>query len=188
MAHPHQEILQAISDYLQSGLEMVKELGPDLAAVRVKLTGTLTTNQNFVHGLMGQSRAAMDAGIAPTNDIHKPPTHQFGVKLIYPDANKPLRPGVSNPDSMEKTKFLAEVNDWYANFTSLQDEKIFNKSTIPGGLLVLQGVAKKAGFENFEETEIGLQWIAGVKKAIEAKEMAQRLLDDAELTLKKKTK
>ena len=168
MAHPHQEILQAISDYLQSGLEMVKELGPDLAAVRVKLTGTLTTNQNFVHGLMGQSRSAMDAGITPTN--------------------KPLRPGVSNPDSMEKTKFLAEVNDWYANFTSLQDEKIFNKSTIPGGLLVLQGVAKKAGFENFEETEIGLQWIAGVKKAIEAKEMAQRLLDDAELTLKKKTK
>ena len=93
----------------------------------------------------------------------KPITNFMGEKI---EIAKPINPADLQPTNPEKEKFIEKVNKLYTQFTTLAPEGILNGYTIPEDVLVLRGVAKRAGVENFEERPLTSQFIEDIALAI----------------------
>lgn len=180
MAHKFQDELEAISDYYEGGKRLAAQLDqPELAAVRMKLLKFSKEGQLFIQSLLGNAREPH-----PSEVLHiQPLTHIFGVEIK--PTNKPVTAGDTNPTNSEKEKFIAEVDDYYKNFPKLAIEKLFNKSTIPGGDIIIRAVAKKAGFgnvagfENYDTMPIDELYLNALKLAVEKKHSEQTELQES---------
>lgn len=64
---------------------------------------------------------------------------------------------------------VAKVDRLYAEFDTIAPEGILNAYTIPEEQLVLRGVAKRAGVEDYEDAEINVYFIEKIAKAIKQK-------------------
>lgn len=182
--HKYAEELQQLSDFLQSGIELTRAINaPEMAAVKLRLTQSFKTNQNFIHSLLGSARGADPEDVVPT----KPVTHMFGEPIIVKQPGAVSKTDTT-PTDIEREKFVAEVNDLYANFTSLPVEKIFNLSTLPGGDMKVRAVAKMAGFEGYEDGEIDENYINGVAAAVTAKNKAAADLATSDSDIKSTNK
>lgn len=173
MAHKRTEELQLLSSFLDEGLEMLKQYRkyPEMTAVVNKLNLHFTQDSNYIHSLLGFSREQPE-----DERVHmKPLTQMFG----QPIAHVPVKSTDTTPTDMEKAKFIAEVNDFYAHFAELPDEKLFNKSTLPGGDMIIRAVAKMSGYPEYEAADIDVDYITAVKMHIEEKAQAQKTLDEA---------
>lgn len=175
MAHKYATDLQMLSDFLQSGLDMLKEFNvPEMNAVKMRLTTSMKRDQMFIHSLLGYAKS-----VDESEKVHlQPLTHILGQPIEF--THKPVGKADTTPTDFEKQKFIKEVNDYYANFLGLTDEKLFNKSTLPGGEMIIRAVAKKAGYEEFEDGEIDVEYIAAVRLCIEQKAAEKKALKEAE--------
>ena len=59
-----------------------------------------------------------------------------------------------NPKEEEIERFLAERDELYDQFLSLNDGQLLEKTKIPNGELLIRSVAKKSGIQDFREVEI----------------------------------
>lgn len=183
MAHKYEEELRQISDFLEHGKTFTSQLDiPELAAVKMRLTRVFKTEQLFIHSLLGNARE-----VSANEVLHlKPMTHMFGKELII-NPEKPVNSADVTPTDAERVKFILEVDDYYNNFLNIEDESLFNKLGMPGGNSILRAVAKKAGYADFDTAEIDINFIKGVKAAIEAKNTLQSTLNEASKNIKAKT-
>jgi len=123
MAHKYEEQLQAINDSLQSTQELLASFNiPDLNAIKGRISANVKKEQFFLNSLMGKNAVPATQGAVEI----KPLTHVFG-KPLKVNADKPVKPTDTAPSKTEKEKFIAEVNDLYSNFLTLDDEALFNK-------------------------------------------------------------
>jgi hypothetical protein len=96
----------------------------------------------------------------------------------------------SNPTDVERSIFLSKVENLYVEIVSLAPDGILNAYTLPEDVLVLRGVAKKAGVEGYDEKEINLAFIEAIATAIHDKEnedAEQKRIDTELAGLEKKT-
>lgn len=171
MAYKYSEDLQEMSDFLQAGIDRMAAITePELTSVKHRLAASFKRDQLFIHSLLGGAR--------PSDENIKLPTltHIFGEPIKF---ERKAIAGETTPTDMERKKFVDEVNDWYDNFPELEDEKIFNKATLPGGETIIRAVAKKSGFEGFEDDEINIEFIVQVKQAISDKSEQIAVLKEA---------
>jgi hypothetical protein len=165
MAHKYSEELQQLSDFLQSGIDLAKEItAPEMASFKLRMTTALKKEQNFIHSLLGSARGVTETDTA----LLGPVTHIFGERIVIKQPDAVMKTDIA-PGDHEKEKFKVEVKDLYENFATLPVEKLFNISTLPGGEIKIRAVAKMAGFEGFEDGEIDEEYINGVKAAVESK-------------------
>lgn len=169
MAHKYSEQMEAINDSLQSTQDLLSSFDiPELNAIKMRISNNLKKEQYFLNSLLGTNNVA-----ATSSPIEiKPLTHMFG-KPLQVNADKPVSKAATQPSASEKEKFIAEVQDWYKNFLTLDDEAVLNKIN----QLVLRGVAKMAGYADAETGEINSEYIGAVKAAITAKNAQQDIID-----------
>lgn len=181
MAHKYEEQLQVINDSLQSTIDLMDSFGiTDLNNIKIRITNVLKKEQYFIGSLTGKTRAL---AIEENKTEIKPLTHVFGKPLVI-NADKPVKAADTSPTPNEKSKFIAEVNDYYKNFMTMADEDLFNKANP----LVIRAVAKRAGYAEYETAEINLDFIKNVRAAITAKNEEQKTLDTAKDKLNTKAK
>ena len=105
--------------------------------------------------------------------VEFPPITSFmGEEIIH--ATK-ITPADLNPKEAEKQDYLNKVNKLYAEFESIAPEGILNSYTNKEDVLVLRGVAKKAGVEDYADREINLLFIDKIAAAIKAKAQDEKL-------------
>lgn len=118
------------------------------------------------------SRLEFIGGVQPsttTKQEFPPITNFLGEDINYP---KPLTEDDLSPSELERSNFLTKVNNLYEQIDTLAPDGILNTYTIPEDILVLRGVAKKAGVEGYEEAEINVPFIESIVKAKAAKGQA----------------
>lgn len=96
-----------------------------------------------------------------------PVTNFMGEEITYP---KQVKLEDIKASDYERTIFLDKVTRLYGEIISVSPQGILNSYTLPEDILVLRGVAKKAGIEGFEEREINLRFIEDIAAGILAKE------------------
>lgn len=82
-----------------------------------------------------------------------------------------------NPDDHRKKIFLEKVLQLYKQITEVPPQSILNSYTLPEDVLVLRGVAKRAGVEGFAERELNVAFIEDIILAIEMKNEEAESLD-----------
>lgn len=115
----------------------------------------------------------------------KPITNFMGEKI---EIAKPVKVADLKPSDPEKEKYIEKVNKLYAQFTTLAPEGILNGYTIPEDILVLRGVAKRAGVENYEDAPLNLKFIEDIALAIEIKADEEKEQKNIDKELKKQNK
>jgi hypothetical protein len=181
MQHKYHEELDALNESLQSTQDLLSSMDiPELNAVKSRLSERIRKEQFFIGSLLGTT-----ANVAATQPLEvKPLTHVFG-KPLKVNADKPVKAADAAPSTTEKQKFRAEVDDYYKNFLNLTDEDLFNKANP----LVIRAVAKRAGYAEYETSDINIDYLNAVRAAITVKNDDQKALDEADAKLKaEKTK
>lgn len=82
-----------------------------------------------------------------------------------------------NPDEHRKKIFLEKVSQLYKQITEIPPQSILNSYTLPEDVLVLRGVAKRAGVEGFGERPLNVAFIEDIILAIEMKNEEAGTLD-----------
>lgn len=85
-----------------------------------------------------------------------------------------------DPKESEKQQFLGKVEKLYNQIGFIQPSIILNSYTIPEDVLVLRGVAKRAGVDGYESKELTISFIEEIQFAIEQKkevEQKQKIID-----------
>lgn len=110
------------------------------------------------------------SGVAPTTAPlvqFKPMTDFMGEKIIGPK-QVTKEDYTAGPDDFRV--FKGRVDRLKAELPTLHNSAILNGYTLPEDQLVVRGVAKIAGVENFEEREIDEKFIEEIRKGLEEKE------------------
>lgn len=102
-----------------------------------------------------------------------PPVTEFmGEELVL---RKQIAKEDLTPEEEEKENFITKVDTLYNQFDTISPEGILNSYTIPEDILVVRGVAKRAGVDGYSDRELTLRFIEDINKAIK-----QKALDEAE--------
>jgi hypothetical protein len=74
------------------------------------------------------------------------------------------------PTPDERQLYLNKVKALSDQITTLHPDGILNDYTLPEDVLVIRGVAKRAGIENYEDAELTVEFIEAIQEAIKANE------------------
>ena len=116
-----------------------------------------------------------------------PPIKNFMGEKIVKTARVAV--GDLNPKEAEKKVYLDKVNSLYDSFLQTDPSSILKNYTIPEDVLVIRGVAKRAGVEGYDKRELNVSFIEDIALAIEVKEeerLKQEAIDKAAQTGAKK--
>ena len=148
----------------------------------------LSINQHFDRisarlGFMGGviEQPIKDPG---ATDPHPPITKFMGETIVR---ETKITSFDLNPREAEKNAFLAKVDKLFAEIGTLNAQAILNSYTRPEDIMVLRGVAKRAGVDGFEDKPITFDFIEEIQMGVELKKeetQTQSLIDSA----KKETK
>jgi len=79
-----------------------------------------------------------------------------------------------NIDRDEKQLFLHKVEQLYLNIITIDPSGLLTDVRLPEDEMVLRGVAKKAGLENFEDAELTVEFVEAIQEAVRENEATQR--------------
>ncbi len=121
--------------------------------------------------------------IAPQEHYEKavefpPVTNFMGEEITLP---KPVTKEDLTPAEYEKALFIDSVNRLYDEFPSLSADGILNSHTLPEHVIILRGVAKKAGVPGYEDRSIDKSFVDDIAfyiKEKEAEEQKQKEIDE----------
>ncbi|HTE33023.1 MAG TPA: hypothetical protein VK666_21720 [Chryseolinea sp.] len=112
--------------------------------------------------------------------IHSfPPITSFMGELLTPV--KMIESKDLNPTQHAKAVYLQKVERLYTELPTISPEGLLNSYTLPEDILVLRGVAKRAGVDEFETAELTTAFVEDIITAIQRKakdEKAQKKIDD----------
>lgn len=104
--------------------------------------------------------------IQSTEPMFKPLTEFMGDPITLP---KQIKPEDLQPSDADRELYLQKVNKLYEEIDTIAEQGILNSYTIPEDVMVLRGVAKKAGIEGYEDRPIDEAFINNIVKAKAAK-------------------
>lgn len=88
-----------------------------------------------------------------------------------------------SPEDADKAIYLEKVETLYGRINSMTPEQVLHNYTLPEDELVVRGVAKMAGVEDFETKEMDFEFIEDIQAAIAADAEYQKLEAEAEQAL-----
>lgn len=103
-----------------------------------------------------------------------PITNFMGEDLSIPE---PIKEDDLSPSEKEKAVFISKVDKLYASIDTIAIDGLLNDYKLPEDVLVIRGIAKRAGVEGYEDKEISVKFIEEIIAAKKQKEA-----DDAEQT------
>lgn len=171
MAKPVQESLQAITtakntvNKLLTGTEHVNQLLEinglfRRLETRLQFMGAVTEPETFKAKTSGKEE-------------FPPITSFMGEKIVR---EKKISSDDLNPDETRKANFRDKVNKLYGTILNLTPHIVLNSYTMADDILVLRGVAKLAGIEDYKERELTAAFVEDIKKAIADKDEETELL------------
>lgn len=117
-----------------------------------------------------------------------PVTNFMGEEIAPP--TKITQEDIS-PRQAEKLDYIKKVDQLYNQFDSLVPDEVLLSYTLPEDQLVLRGVAKRAGVNDYENSELTLKFVEEISKGIRqgaANVAAQAEIDSALSNNKTKAK
>ena len=167
---------------IQDSLLLVKqtqmELNKNLAEPQYN-TNLLELNSLFQRII---SRLVFMGGILEPENAEKKtklgPITRFMGKEIKQDK---VTAADLDPNEAVKKQYLQKVDKLYEQISFIQPSIILNSYTIDEDILVLRGVAKRAGIENYKDRELNIQFVEEIVAAIKAKKdeaALQKTIDD----------
>ena len=106
--------------------------------------------------------------VKATNGIEFKPITDFMGEKIKTGAE--IKKADLNPKEAEKQAFRFSVDKLYKELPTLNPHSVLQSYTLPEHILIIRGVAKKAGVVDFEKREMTVQFIEDIILAIEMKE------------------
>lgn len=179
MANPVQESLKVLTEANQK--------------IQKLLTGTEHVHQlleiNTLFRRIHTRLVFMGAVTEPEHKSQNGATMEF--KPITNFMGEEIRPAKKvtqsdiNPDEARRQQFLSKVDKLYSEFLTLTPAIVLNAYTIPEDVLVVRGVAKRAGVRDFQEKKMSVAFMEEIAQAINAKAATAALTDNIDKTLKK---
>lgn len=159
---PAENPLKKVIDLLLKGKAEVNQLLKD-AEHGMTLLGFNADIDRIVNRLAFLSGHEVQSA---TTEEFPPVTNFMGeeIKVV-----KDLKPEDLQPGQEERQQFVNKVEKLYAEFDTLHPEAILNNYTLEEDKLIIRGVAKRAGIEDYEDRAINLSFIEEIAKAIKDK-------------------
>ena len=156
-----------VQDLLQQTQELQKNY-------KMLLTGTqLAQTLPFFDELLRRMITKLTyMGAVTEADDFKKPNDMFPPIILNDDDKNKLKVGKADmdPKEAEKKAFLFSVDKLYSELPGLNPHSIIQSYTMPEHQLIIRGVAKKAGVEDFDKKEITVAFLEEIILAIELKE------------------
>ncbi len=167
-----QEQLKALSDLLISTRDQAKTIlnHPDNQIILAGVQSSFNKLLNKVNFLAGITHSAHLSN------------EQFEPIVIGDNLASPLQPAMATAEA-DRDAYVSRVKALHAQFETLSPQGLLNDYRSNDDLLVLRGVAKLAGVEDYEDAEITEEFIETIQAAIKAKaaEEARQHEIDAQL-------
>lgn len=100
------------------------------------------------------------------DEMFPPITNFMGVPI---EISKKITRADLDPKEADKQKFRGDVKKLYDEIRDMQPDQVLNAYAMPEHKLVIRGVAKIAGVEDYESKEINIPFIEEIQMAIELK-------------------
>lgn len=172
-----EQLLTKWADSLEAlRAEMAKEANGETVYIATKIGHGLTRERNFALALMGKS----SNGAASTHDIHQPVATVMGQPVIH---RQPVKIEDTTPTNIERENYLRDVEETLTNFDNLTDDQIFSKCKLPGGEIVIRGIAKKLELPHYSSGEINTLFVKAIRDKIAHNAEQEKKLKDAEAAI-----
>lgn len=178
MAKPIQDSISIVTEARKKVNELFKDSGlinslPEMNG----LFDRMLTRLKFMGGTLEPKSVEEPTGPDPF-----PPITNFMGEDIRRPENKIAAD--LNPAAAEKQLYLDKVQNLYSKLPTMNPESILKSYVIPEDILVLRGVAKRAGVANYETAELNTEFIGaivkGIAKKAATKSMQQKIDEDAQ--------
>lgn len=160
-----------IANAKEDVLKEYKAIADNTAALEGRVTSDLNRLLLDLHHLAGTVPNIKTQSIA---DQFPPITKFMGEEITLP---KKIKVEDLTPGEAERAIYVDKVTTLYSQIETMSPEGVLNSYTIPEDVLVLRGVAKKAGVEGYDEKPLNIPFIEEIVKGIQDKRNA-----DAEQT------
>lgn len=171
MSHQIQDSLQKIK---QAQVEVNKNLAD------TDYRGNLLEINSLFQRLI--ARLVFMGGIEHPGDVQKERTLKPMTRFMGREIKQDKTASVDlDPAEHQKQQYLQKVNKLYDSIQFTQPSIILNAYTMNDDVMVLRGVAKKAGVEGYESKELNQSFIEEIQFAIAAKieeALLQKNIDD----------
>lgn len=169
---------QAIQDSLQKIKQTQMEVNKSLGETDYR--GNLLEINSLFQRLI--ARLVFMGGIENPDSAPKETNLQPATRWMGRDIKQDKTTAADlNPDAEARKIFLAKVDKLYEQISFMQPSIILNSYTISDDIMVIRGVAKRAGVKDFESRELNTAFIEDIQAGIAAKKSEaalQRDIDD----------
>lgn len=169
---------QAIQDSLQKIKQAQVEVNKNLADTDYR-ANLLELNSLFQRLI---ARLVFMGGIENPNEPQKPRSLQPMTRFMGRDVKQDKTANADlDPTEHAKQQYLQKVNKLYESIQFTQPSIILNAYTMIDDVMVLRGVAKKAGVQGYESKDLDQAFIEEIQFAIAAKieeTQLQKNIDD----------
>lgn len=117
----------------------------------------INTNFRRINSRLVFMGGVLEPESMPSAPTRFPPMTSFMGKEIK--KNEKVTEADLNPAEADKQKFLSKVGKLWKELPGISPQSILNAYTIPEDVLVLRGVAKRAGVKDFAERPINQEFI-----------------------------
>jgi hypothetical protein len=163
-----------INDAKKNAVKILNQGGHGMLAITVSSNLEQVINRlNFITG------TSMRGEKAPK---FKPVTNFMGEDITLPT---PIKEEDLSPDQAERKAFLDKVEKLYKQFDTIPPEGILKDYTLPEDVLVIRGVAKRAGVEGYEDRPMDVAFMKDIAEGIESKAAEEAKQKEIEEELKK---
>jgi hypothetical protein len=152
--------IEQTSEMLSFANDSAKELLSGNPSVLLLVTSNLTQLINKLNFMTGRQTASTPAV------EHPPITNFMGEEITY--ANK-INKADLTPAQADREAFIDKVERLYTQFDTITPQGLLNSYTLPEDQLVIRGVAKRAGVEDYEDRTIDEDFIEDIAIAINNK-------------------
>jgi hypothetical protein len=157
---------------IQQAIDIIKEARAEIN----KLLSEPETRHNLLeinsHFTRIESRLSFMGGILEpekkngSKNRFPPMTSFMGTKL---DTVKPLKNDDLTPSEERRKKFIDRVNKLWNEIGNLNPENILTSYRIEDDIMVLRGVAKRAGINDYETRDLVKDFVVEIQEAVEKK-------------------
>lgn len=170
-----EQLLTKWADKLEAlRLEIKSEAQTETVYIANKIGHGLTRERNFALALMGLSAGSASTS---THDINKPVSTVNGKPVAH---RQPVKAEDTKPTDIERDNYLRDVEETLKGFADLTDEQVFSKCKLPGGEIVIRGVAKRLELPHYSSGEINTLYVKAIRDKIAYLVEQDAKLKDAE--------
>lgn len=161
---PTPTAIQQVISLLKEAKEQSEKLLADQSQNSLQLAVTFDLNK-LINRLSYMSGTPIAHNQREVMDF-PPVTNFMGEEIVRAEA---ITEEVLQPKEDAKKIYLAKVESLEGVFHELSNEDILHMYTTPEDVMVLRGVAKRAGVEDYKEKELTLEFVEEIRTGLAAK-------------------